>query len=156
MALSRSGGVSICSCFLSVSMISHNPCQFGLGAVSTGGGAVRNERFHSRPSLVGAMLPIPLVFRLSLTTGNFGTLGSNWVENDVAKLAIYYCQGGLSTGFWSIPSGRGPTVHLSVHHTGESGDKRGEIRSQPEAIFSNADNRVTTGAKIEAPERSNS
>ena len=57
---------------------------------------------------------------------------------------------------WGIPSERGLTVPFSAHHTGESGGKRGEIRSQPEANFSNAGNCLPTGAKTMPPERSNS
>jgi len=57
---------------------------------------------------------------------------------------------------WGIPSERGLTVHLSVHHTGESWGKRGEIRSLSEPNFSNAGNRLPIGAKIGLPERSNS
>ena len=54
---------------------------------------------RSQPPLAPAIYSAPLISHLSLTTGNLGTLDSYWVEDDVAKLAIYYCQDGLSTAF---------------------------------------------------------
>jgi len=66
--------------------------------------AARRERTPcSRLCLVPAICPNPLIFHLSLKAANLGTLESCWVEDNAAKLAIYYCQDGLSTAFCSIP-----------------------------------------------------